>query len=171
MVVLLRRKGMRKVILYSFVILLSISIAHIARSKFILLTEEEAAAEDVPEIMTYESSEETSFGFSVERTIRNSGPSLIVIEPKPAKQHMSPVSLIIDFFPKTGTAVDLTKLKLEFLKLIPINVTNRVRDYISENGIRAEEVEIPTGKFKIRITLGDTAGGITQQVFGITIVK
>lgn len=137
----------------------------------VLITEEEAAAEDMPEAMEFDMPEGLAPRLSVEKTIQDSGPKIIVREPEPAEQHMSPISLIIDFFPRAGTGVDLTKLKLEFLKLIPINVTNRVRDYLSESGIRAEEVKIPAGRFKIRITLGDTEGGITQQVFGITIVK
>jgi hypothetical protein len=71
--------------------------------------------------------------------------------------------------PQEGRKVDLAGLKVECLKIITIDLTDRVRPYTKVNGIVMNEVSIPSGKHKIRVTIADDLGGVTQETFLVKV--
>jgi hypothetical protein len=73
--------------------------------------------------------------------------------------------------PREGTQVDLKSFRLEYLKLISIDITGRVAGYLGPTGVRIEKADLPPGDHKLRITLKDTKGGISQQVYSVKIAK
>lgn len=98
-----------------------------------------------------------------------SGPDIKVLSPEPEKATSSPIKLMALFIPREGTEVDISSLKVEYLKLITINITDRLKEYVTNNGIKVENAELPAGTHKIRITLSDTKGGTTSRVFTLKI--
>ena len=75
------------------------------------------------------------------------------------------------FTPREGTQVDLKSFRLEYLKLISIDITGRVAGYLGPTGVRIERADLPPGDHKLRITLKDTKRGISQQVYSVKIAK
>ncbi len=109
--------------------------------------------------------------FAVIETRYATGPRIEVVEPSPDAEYKAPIRLIISFMPREGTQVDLKTFRLEYLKLIPIDITGRVAGYLEPTGVRIEKAELPPGDHRLRITLKDTKGGISQQVYSVKIAK
>ena len=109
--------------------------------------------------------------FSVIEIKHSTGPQIKVVEPPADAEYRAPIRLVISFIPREGTLVDLKSFKLEYLKLISIDITDRVAGYLSPGGVRVEKADLPPGDHKLRITLKDTDGGISQQVYSVKIAK
>ena len=109
--------------------------------------------------------------FSVIETKYATGPQIEVVEPPPDAEYKAPIRLIINFVPREGTQVDLKSFRLEYLKLISIDITGRVAEYLGPTGVRIERADLPPGNHKLRITIKDTKGGIGQQVYSVKIAK
>ena len=97
------------------------------------------------------------------------GPEIKVLSPEPEKTYLSPLKVLVKFFPREGTQVDLGSLKVECLKFLSINITDRVKKYMDNQGINVEKAELPSGTHKIKITLRDTGGGITSNIFVVKV--
>jgi len=123
-----------------------------------LLTEEEGAIEEAPSGL-----------YEVGRTLNN-GPDVKLIAPEPNNEYTAPLKITILFIPAGGKDVDLSKLKVECLKLFTIDLTERVLPYTTKEGIKIENAKLPKGNHKIRITIGDVEGGITQEVFVAKVI-
>ena len=97
------------------------------------------------------------------------GPDIQILSPEPEKAYSPPLRVLVKFVPREGTRVDLSSLKVECLKIFTINITDRLREYITNNGINVDKAELPSGDHKIRITLGDSGGGMTSKVFMVKV--
>jgi hypothetical protein len=154
----------RKIILF----ILAISFLSVTNNAFAetvtLLTADEVAMANAKAPEGFEEK------FALLETVKSEGPAVKILKPEPGVEHKSPVSISIDFIPKQGTHVDLTNLKVEVLKFITINITGRVKDYANEKGIRVERADFPSGKHRIRLTVGDDKGGITEQIFAVKVL-
>jgi hypothetical protein len=97
------------------------------------------------------------------------GPEVVIVSPDLQGECRSPVSIVARFTPLSGHEVDLSTLKVEWLKFITFDLTSKVRPFATQEGIMAEEVSLPRGRHKLRISLGDTGGGLTQLLFEVKI--
>ena len=109
--------------------------------------------------------------FSVIETKYDSGPGIKVVEPLPDAEYKAPIRLIINFVPREGTTVDVKSFRLEYLKFVSIDITRRVANYVGPGGVKVEKADLPAGDHKLRITIKDTQGGISQQVYSVKIAK
>jgi hypothetical protein len=123
-----------------------------------LLTEEEGAMKDAPSGL-----------FEVGRKL-NDGPDIEIVTPQMNNEYKSPVRIIVLFVPQEGREVDLSKLRVECLKFFTINLTDRVRPYTTTEGIKIDKAKLPEGEHKIRVTIGDKEGGITQVTFVVKVI-
>nr|AMP41529.1 hypothetical protein [uncultured Nitrospirota bacterium] len=55
------------------------------------------------------------------------------------------------------------------LKFISIDLTSKVMPYATTEGIFAEDLPLPSGNHKIRLSIGDTGGGVTRLQFEIKV--
>jgi hypothetical protein len=115
--------------------------------------------------------QEMPAAFSVVETKYDSGPKIKVVEPAADAEFKAPIRLVINFIPREGTLVDLKSFKLEYLKFISIDITGRVAGYVGLGGVNVEKADFPPGDHKLRITLKDNQGGISQQVYSVKIAK
>jgi hypothetical protein len=122
-------------------------------------------------VCTAEKCYEMPASFAVIETRYATGPRIEVVEPPADAEYRAPIRLIISFMPREGTQVDLKTFKLEYLKVISIDITGRVAGYLEPTGVRIEKADLPPGDHKLRITLKDTKGGISQQVYSVKIAK
>ncbi len=87
----------------------------------------------------------------------NLGPTIEILKPNVGGKASGPVEIQINFVPKTGP-VDLTSLKVTVVKFLPFDITDRLRDYATADGIQIKEAKIPVGKHIVRISVADTQG-------------
>ncbi|MGH2668335.1 MAG: hypothetical protein ACRDH5_04300 [bacterium] len=97
------------------------------------------------------------------------GPRILVIKPTEGLAVTGPLDIEVQFQPQDDAAVDLATLEVKYVKLVSIDITDRVRPYASPEGIRVERVSFPRGKHTIRISIADTRGALTSRILSVTI--
>ena len=90
------------------------------RGGFELITGEEAASKDMPNPVYFE----------ITRT--EGGPLIEVLSPEAGKSHKSPINIKVKFVPSGGFDIDLATFKAEYMKFIAIDLTPRLKDYVSK---------------------------------------
>ncbi|MBI5058025.1 MAG: hypothetical protein HZB61_15555 [Nitrospirae bacterium] len=145
---------MKKVLFIPILIsLFMLSNAFAGPDTLMLVTKEEGSLREAPAGL-----------YEVGRPVNN-GPDIKVVSPELNDKNKPPVKLAVLFVPVEGKDVDLSKLKVEYLKFVTIDLTNRVLPYTTKEGIRIEKADLPSGKHTIKITVGDVSGGVTEQIF------
>lgn len=97
------------------------------------------------------------------------GPGIRLISPDPAAGPIrGPFPLKLAFEPRGGARIDPASVRLTYLKAQPIELIDRVRVGLSENGIDIESAEIPPGQHPLQISVADTAGRKTSLIVQLT---
>ena len=120
-----------------------------------LITAQEARLPDDPEGMRY--------GVAL-------GPAIIVLSPSPAAGFIrSPFALRIKFQSRGGAEIDADSVLLTYKKVPPIDLTQRVRSFITPERMEVDNVEAPPGQHRIRIDVKDNRGhtGFTELTIKI----
>ena len=95
--------------------------------------------------------------FEVGRQDSNLGPTTEILKPNDGGKASGPIESQINFVPKTGP-VDVSSLKVTVVKFLSIDITDRLREYVSASGIQVKEAKIPAGKHIVRISVADAQG-------------
>lgn len=85
------------------------------------------------------------------------GPKIEVIKPTQGASAKPPVEVEIKFVSK-GSPVDPMSLTVSVVKLINIDITDRVRTYVTASGIHVPAAQLPSGKHTVRISIADQDG-------------
>lgn len=125
----------------------------------VLLTKEEGAMKEAPKGV-----------YEVSRPLNN-GPKIMIVIPETNHEYKSPLAIEIRFIPREGSEVDLSQFKVECLKFFNIDITDRVKKYTTRQGVKVDRAELPPGNHKLRLTIGDTGGGITQEIFVVKVIE
>jgi len=96
------------------------------------------------------------------RGLSDAGPGVEVVKPAEGEILTGAAEILVRFLPKTIT-IDLTSLKVTLLKFIPIDLTDRLKPYIDAAGINVKDVKVPTGTYRVRISLSDAQGKTTSK--------
>lgn len=91
------------------------------------------------------------------RGLNDAGPGIEIVRPQEGEIVPTPAEILIRFLPKTAT-IDLSSLKVTLLKFIPIDLTDRLKPYVNPDGIAVKDAKVPTGTYRVRITLADAQG-------------
>ncbi|HJT21289.1 MAG TPA: hypothetical protein VJ746_12510 [Nitrospira sp.] len=114
-----------------------------------LITPEEAALESAPQV---------GRGIlEIGRDDLSIGPVIDVVEPANGGRAPMPIQVLIHFSPRL-VPIDLASLKVTLVKFIPIDITDRIRPFVTADGIDVKEAKIPPGKHRVRIALSDRDG-------------
>jgi hypothetical protein len=70
----------------------------------------------------------------------------------------------ITFAPHNGASIDPTKVRITYLKQPEIDLTQRLKPFITPQGIEARDVAVPPGAHMIRIEVTDSEGRSTSQI-------
>lgn len=100
--------------------------------------------------------------FQLETPLPNTGPDIRIEKPGLDQTQQSPLDIAISFIARRAP-VDLATLKVTLVKLVNIDLTDRVRQYVSPEGLRVPQVNLPSGEHIVRLSLGDQAGGVTVK--------
>jgi hypothetical protein len=86
------------------------------------------------------------------------GPKIVLVSPgDSAVAVKSPIHLRVRFEPR-GAKIDPESLRVTYIKLEPVDLTERVRAFAGVDGIDFKDAEVPPGTHKIRIELRDSDG-------------
>lgn len=116
-----------------------------------LISPEEAAFAPAPEESLIRS-----------RGLNGKGPRIDVLKPADDAPQQSPLEILVRFHPNP-TAVNPQSVKVQLVKFISIDITDRVKPYLSESGIDVKEANIPPGKHLVRITVSDGKGETSSK--------
>ena len=75
------------------------------------------------------------------------GPKMLLVSPDVNTAAKSPLRLRIKFETR-GAKINLDSLKVTYIKLEPIDLTERVREFAAADGIDFKDAEIPPGTHK-----------------------
>lgn len=132
----------------------------LAGSSIDLLTAEEAARPDARESGLIDIAYEP-----------DTGPGLNLFSPaQDGNPQKPPLDIDLKFVPKPGTTVDLSKLKVQVVKFVNIDITDRVKPFANANGIFVKDAGFPSGEHKVRVTVGDSDGGRSVKVFFVKVI-
>jgi len=86
-------------------------------------------------------------------------PDIVQISPAPnGMARRAPFPFKIEFTPHHGSAVDVSTVKLTYMKVPPVDITQRFRSYLSSSGIFIPAAQLPPGVHTIRIEVADSDG-------------
>lgn len=125
-----------------------------------LITVAEAAARDI---------DPSSLYIDVGRE-EDGGPVIEVISPQRGTPLKPPVPITVKFIKREGKEIDLSTFKVEYLKFITLDITPRVRDYVTKEGIKVPEAKLPSGIHTIRLSIGDVTGIVTKQMLTFEVL-
>ena len=86
------------------------------------------------------------------------GPSIDQILPSPTITVHSPFEFKIKFIAHNDTTIDPAAVKVIYEKERAIDLTDRLRKYISSDGIDMPDAEVPPGTHMLRVELKDSLG-------------
>lgn len=122
--------------------------------QFELLTVEEAARPS-----------RRSFGFAENRA--DSGPSIAV--PNLEVTESRPFVLEVRLNARDGVAPDLATLRVECLKNPAVDLTPRLKPYITTEGVKIDRTTLPPGLHNFRVSVNDVRGRISEKDFTILV--
>jgi hypothetical protein len=122
-----------------------------------LVTEEEAKLPNAPGIAT--------------RGVTR-GPGIKMVSPDPAvKTVKSPFDLKVGFEARGGAKIDASSVKVHYMKTPLVDLTDRLKGGIKDEGIDLAKAELPPGEHPIRVTVKDSEGRSTSSVMTLNVVK
>lgn len=100
------------------------------------------------------------------------GPGIRQLAPEPDGEPVkSPLSLKLTFEPRGGSKIDPASIRVTYLKANPVDLSERVRHGVSEQGIELAGAEVPPGQHEIQVTVQDSEGRKGTHVLRLKIAK
>lgn len=99
---------------------------------------------------------------------RSDGPTLEFVSPVDGTTVPKPLEINVNFKPN-GSPVKLDSLKVSYLKLFSIDITDRVRPYATAEGIHIKAADLPTGSHRVKFTLEDEQARVSEHTMSVTI--
>lgn len=96
------------------------------------------------------------------------GPSVKLVNPTETK---SPFDLKVKFEAHGGAAIEPGSVKVVYLKSPLVDITDRVKPFVSADGIDMSKAEVPAGQHVIRIDVKDSEGRAGSTTVQLTVGK
>ena len=97
------------------------------------------------------------------------GPGVEQEAPSPDVRVSSPLPFKIKFQIRNNVAIDQSTVKLIYLKTPPVDLTDRIRKYITASGIEMNQAEVPPGVHFLRCDLKDMQGRMGTAFIKLTV--
>ncbi|HEX3970667.1 MAG TPA: hypothetical protein VHX19_05065 [Stellaceae bacterium] len=100
------------------------------------------------------------------------GPTVDQVAPTPnATVPSGALEIDVTFAPHNGATIDPGKVRITYLKQPEIDLTQRLKSFITPKGIDAKDVTIPPGTHMIRVEVTDSDGRSTSQIMKIQVAS
>ena len=99
------------------------------------------------------------------------GPSVKLISPEADTPVSSPIDFKVHFEARGEGKIDPASVKVMYMKSPFVDLTPRLKNSISTNGIDFAKAEVPPGSHTIRVTVKDADGRETNSVFTLVVSK
>ena len=99
------------------------------------------------------------------------GPSVKLISPEADTPISSPIDFKVHFEARGEGKIDPASVKVVYMKSPFVDLTPRLKNSISTNGIDFTKAEVPPGSHTIRVTVKDVDGRETNSVFTLVVNK
>jgi len=126
---------------------------------FTLITAEEAAQPDAP----------TPRG--IKTRMEGNGPQIKIHSPNLDEPLQIPFIMDIAFEGLPDKIIDFDTLSIKYLKLIPIDLTGRIKSFLNNNRLIVKDVKVPQGKHRLRLFIAYTSGEKTTMEIVLNIEK
>jgi hypothetical protein len=159
--------------LMAVILFLSITGQSLAEEKKIIswITEEEAA---LPAMKSSQTKNKDFAGSDNQPfQVKNqsiAGPIIKVEKPDPDHLYNDLVDILISFDKNpTGEPVNMESLRIIYLKMFGIDITDRIRPYIKETRIDANGIKFPEGEHEFEIRIKDREQMESSEIIKIRI--
>lgn len=100
------------------------------------------------------------------------GPSIKMVSPDvSAGPVKGPFMLKVAFEARGGAKIDASSVRLTYLKSRPVELLDRVKPGLTNNGIELAGAEVPPGEHPIQVTVADSEGRKTTVVFNLVAAQ
>ena len=99
------------------------------------------------------------------------GPKVILLSPSGAADAKSPLHLRLKFETFGGAKVDLSSVRVTYLKNPTVDLTKRLTASTQADGIDLAAAEIPPGVHHIRVNVKDSEGRAGAASFALKVAK
>lgn len=99
------------------------------------------------------------------------GPGIKVVSPAPGAATPAPFEFKLEFTPRSGAPIDLSSIKVVYMKNPMVDLTPRVKSSITPDGIDFKNAQVPTGDHQIKVVVADTDGREATAFVNISVVK
>lgn len=99
------------------------------------------------------------------------GPAIKLNSPEADAPVVSPFEFKVSFDARGDSKIDPNSVKVIYMKSPFVDLTPRLKNAISANGIDFSKAEVPPGTHTIRITVKDSEGRETNSVVNLVVAK
>ena len=99
------------------------------------------------------------------------GPTIKLNSPEVDAPVISPFEFKVSFDARGDSKIDPNSVKAIYMKSPFVDLTPRLKNAISANGIDFSKAEVPPGTHTIRITVKDSEGRETNSVVNLVVAK
>ncbi|NIQ02455.1 MAG: hypothetical protein GWM98_20470 [Nitrospinaceae bacterium] len=98
------------------------------------------------------------------------GPEIKVVKPETTENPLKKVDIDILFEKNPmGEEIDMKSLRVTYLKLFDIDITERVLPYVHGRRIQARQIDFPSGKHEIEIKIRDVDQVESRRTLSIMV--
>ena len=97
------------------------------------------------------------------------GPRVEQVSPDPDRGASSPLPLKVKFVARNNVAIDPASVKVTYLKAQSVDLTERIKKYLTAEGIDMANAEIPLGTHHLRIILKDKHDRTTTAIIKLIV--
>jgi hypothetical protein len=124
-----------------------------------LITPEEAAQPDAP------------IPRGIKTKTEGNGPQIKVYSPNLDEPLRVPFIMDISFEASSDKTIDFESLKIKYLKLVPIDVTGKIKPYLNNNRLMVKDVKVPQGKHRLQLSIAYASGEKTMMEIVLNVDK
>lgn len=96
------------------------------------------------------------------------GPIIELLKPSQGQSARAPVEIDVKFRARTSP-IDETSIEITLLKIINVDLTDRLRPYMTASGIYIPNANLPSGRHAVRIKLADREGNASSTQMTLQI--
>ena len=99
------------------------------------------------------------------------GPSVEVVSPAPNAHLKSPLALVVKFNARNNATIDKDSVKITYIKAKAVDLTPRVKAFVTDDGIDMEKAEVPPGNHTLRVDVKDSQGRASTTMIKMSVEK